>query len=46
MIVQAFLIVGTNCADHNRGAIEHRNLDAIVPRVDQHFVICHIGRRV
>src|SRR5580700_7497170 len=46
MLVQAFLIVGTNCADQDRVTIEHRDLDAIVRRVDQHFVISHIGNRV
>ena len=46
MIMQALLIVGTNRADSNRAAVEHRSLDAVIPRVDQYVAIFHIGYRV
>src|ERR1700731_5353086 len=46
VLVQTFPIVGTNCADQDRGAVEHRDLDAIVPRVDQRVATSHTGHRV
>src|ERR1700691_3919904 len=46
MIVQSLLVVGTNRANPDRGAIERHGVHAIGPRVDQHVAIFHTGRRV
>ena len=39
VIVEALLIVGTNRSNPHRGAVEHPDINAIFPRVDQHVAI-------
>ena len=39
MIVQTLLIVGMNRSNPHRSAIEHPDINAIFPRVDQHVAI-------
>jgi hypothetical protein len=41
MLMQPRLIVGTNRADMNSGAVEHRRVDGIFVRVARHVVITH-----
>jgi hypothetical protein len=46
MLMQALFVVRTNRADADSAAVDHRRIDAIVPRLARYFSVTHFARRV
>jgi len=45
MIVQTILIVGSDGADSDRGAVAERRVDGVFSGIDAHVLIYHLASR-